>query len=99
MQPTACPELAEGAQAAGREAKNDQAAERRKRGQEIAQKKTGRLAPPRLAEYLLLGSGPYGPSLPPARCSSCSGVSRSILIPIDSSFSFATRLSSSSGTR
>jgi hypothetical protein len=51
MQPTACPELAEGAQAAGREAKNDQAAERRKRGQEIAQKKTGRLAPPRLAEY------------------------------------------------
>ena len=41
---------------------------------------------------------PYVPSLQPARYSSCSGVSRSILIPMDSSFSLATRLSSSSGT-
>ncbi len=41
----------------------------------------------------------YVPSDHPARYSSCSGVSRSILIPIDSSFSLATRLSSSSGTR
>jgi hypothetical protein len=41
----------------------------------------------------------YVPSDQPAKYSSCSGVSRSILIPIDSSFSLATRLSSSSGTR
>jgi hypothetical protein len=41
---------------------------------------------------------PYVPSLHPARYSSCSGVRRSILIPMDSSFSRATRLSSSSGT-
>ena len=40
----------------------------------------------------------YVPSLQPAKYSSCSGVRRSILMPIDSSFSFATRLSSSSGT-
>jgi hypothetical protein len=40
----------------------------------------------------------YVPSLHPARYSSCSGLNRSILIPIDSSFSLATRLSSSSGT-
>ena len=41
----------------------------------------------------------YVPSLHPARYSSCSGVKRSIFIPMDSSFSLATRLSSSSGTR
>src|SRR6185312_1309041 len=40
----------------------------------------------------------YVPSDHPAKYSSCSGVRRSILIPMDSSFSFATRLSSSSGT-
>ena len=40
----------------------------------------------------------YVPSLHPARYSSCSGVRRSILIPIDSSFNLATRLSRSSGT-
>ena len=41
----------------------------------------------------------YVPSFQPARYSSCSGVSLSILMLIDSSFSLATRLSSSSGTR
>ena len=41
----------------------------------------------------------YVPSDQPARYSSCSGVRRSILMPMDSSFSLATRLSSSSGTR
>ncbi len=41
----------------------------------------------------------YVPSLHPARYSSCSGVSLSILIPMDSSFNFATRLSKSAGTR
>ena len=41
----------------------------------------------------------YVPSDQPARYSSCSGDRRSILMPIDSSFSLATRLSSSSGTR
>src|SRR5271169_6090266 len=41
----------------------------------------------------------YVPSLQPAKYSSWSGVSRSILIPMDSSFSLATRLSRSSGTR
>jgi hypothetical protein len=41
----------------------------------------------------------YVPSLHPAKYSSCSGVSRSILIAIDSSFNLATRLSRSSGTR
>jgi hypothetical protein len=41
----------------------------------------------------------YVPSFQPARYSSCSGVSLSILMLIDSSFSFATRLSRSSGTR
>jgi len=40
----------------------------------------------------------YVPSLHPARYSSCSGVRRSILIPIDSSFNLATRRSRSSGT-
>jgi len=40
----------------------------------------------------------YVPSLQPAKYSSCSGVSLSILILIDSSFNFATRLSRSSGT-
>src|SRR5579862_9765539 len=40
----------------------------------------------------------YVPSLQPARYSSCSGVSLSILMLIDSSFNLATRLSSSSGT-
>src|SRR5262249_37941434 len=40
----------------------------------------------------------YVPSDHPARYSSCSGVSLSILMFIDSSFNFATRLSSSSGT-
>ena len=40
----------------------------------------------------------YVPSDHPARYSSCSGDRRSILMPIDSSFSLATRLSSSSGT-
>src|SRR5581483_6853548 len=44
-------------------------------------------------------AGSYVPSDHPARYSSCSGVSLSILMPMDSSFSFATRLSSSSGTR
>src|SRR5450755_139379 len=40
----------------------------------------------------------YVPSDQLARYSSCSRVRRSILMPIDSSFSLATRLSSSSGT-
>jgi hypothetical protein len=40
----------------------------------------------------------YVPSDQPARYSSCSGVSLSILMAMDSSFSLATRLSSSSGT-
>gem|GEM_PF-5550909 len=40
----------------------------------------------------------YVPSLHPARYSSCSGVSLSILMPTDSSLSLATRLSRSSGT-
>ena len=40
----------------------------------------------------------YVPSDHPARYSSCSGVSLSILMPTDSSFSLATRLSRSSGT-
>ncbi len=40
----------------------------------------------------------YVPSDQPARYSSCSGVSLSILMPTDSSFSLATRLSRSSGT-
>src|SRR5438552_14274043 len=43
-------------------------------------------------------NGRYVPSLHPAKYSSCSGVSLSILMPIDSSFSRATRLSRSSGT-
>src|SRR4029077_18053019 len=51
--------------------------------------------------WILLGAEycSYVPSFQPARYSSCSGVSLSILMLIDSSFSFATRLSSSSGTR
>jgi hypothetical protein len=61
---------------------------------EIHTNKNGaaRAAPPKTSHCL------YVPSLHPARYSSCSGVSRSILMPIDSSFNFATRLSSSSGT-
>jgi hypothetical protein len=46
-----------------------------------------------------LGTTTYVPSDQLARYSSCSGVSRSILMLIDSSFSLATHLSSSSGTR
>ncbi len=57
-----------------------------------------RLAVLRGAEAPLFHKFLYVPSLHPARYSSCSGVSRSILIPMDSSFSLATRLSSSSGT-
>ncbi len=62
--------------------------------------KSGRLSPPRRG---IRGRGHprhanYVPSLHPARYSSCSGVSLSILMPMDSSFSFATRRSSSSGT-
>jgi len=72
------------------------------------QKQTGRIEPPRSvhtfgvlrgAEAPLFHNWSYVPSLQPARYSSCSGVRRSILMPIDSSFSLATRLSSSSGTR
>ena len=40
----------------------------------------------------------YVPSLQPARYPSCSGVSLSILMPMDSNFNFATLLSRSSGT-
>src|SRR6202790_5507480 len=65
-------------------------------------KQTGRLAPPRVRAKSRGRRRPrhtnYVPSDHPAKYSSCSGVSRSILMPIDSSFSFATRLSSSSGT-
>src|SRR6202035_170535 len=62
--------------------------------------KNGRLAPPRSkTDHRSLATDHcYVPSLHPAKYSSCSGVSRSILIPTDSSFSLATRLSSSSGT-
>jgi hypothetical protein len=51
------------------------------------------------AEAPLFHNCSYVPSLQPARYSSCSGVSLSILMLIDSSLSLATRLSSSSGTR
>ncbi len=48
--------------------------------------------------HFLRMTGSYVPSDQPARYSSCSGVSLSILMPTDSSFSLATRLSRSSGT-
>ena len=63
----------------------------------IFQNKAGQQTPPR--ERPTTNDRRYVPSDHPARYSSCSGVSRSILIPIDSSFSLATLLSSSSGTR
>ena len=63
----------------------------------------GRLAPPlhQLAtrnQQLTTNNCSYVPSFQLARYSSCSGVRRSILMPMDSSFSLATRLSRSTGT-
>jgi hypothetical protein len=63
------------------------------------QSKRGSNRRPANDQRLTTNDGFYVPSFHPAKYSSCSGVSRSILIPIDSSFSLATRLSSSSGTR
>jgi hypothetical protein len=75
------------------------------RGLTLCQKSCGPEVPGRLTGeapvttwFLLMADSFYVPSLQPARYSSCSGVRRSILIPMDSSFSLATRLSSSSGT-
>src|SRR5438128_2035415 len=62
-------------------------------------KQKGRLAPPLLTTDDWQLRTAYVPSFHPAKYSSCSGVSLSILIPIDSSFNLATRLSNSSGTR
>ncbi len=67
---------------------------------ELARTTKGRLTPPRERPNANdQRPNSYVPSLQPARYSSCSGVSLSILIPMDSSFSLATRLSRSSGTR
>jgi len=57
-------------------------------------RRRGRHAPPPETCDLVF----YVPSFQLAKYSSCSGVNRSILMPIDSSFSLATRLSSSAGT-